>query len=117
MTDTDSSDVQMRIANALERIADKQDLRDSLVCERCKNRCASCDRALPVLPELPEMWRNALGRLIDNTRIGRETVMEGLQSEFEAIAREQGYEKCTHGLWVDQEFLKANPHRRVKDDD
>lgn len=108
--------IEDRIASALEKLADKQDSHDHLLCTRCKNRCSSCDKALPVLPELPEMWTKAIKRLVKGTPLSHKVVMNRLQEEFEAIAIEQGYEKCTHGLWVDQEFLKANPHRRVKAD-
>lgn len=118
-------DTQERVADALEKLVEKRDLHDSLLCTRCKNRCASCDKPLPVLPDLPGMWEKAFLRLmtVDRSALGR---VEGLKAdahnmdrliaEFEAIAIEQGYEKCTHGLWVDQEFLKSNPHRKVNSD-
>lgn len=114
MSDVDESDVQLRIAVALEKLVDRGERHHDAFCERCKNRCVSCDKSLPVLPELPEVWKKAIKRLVDASPIPYLTVMEKLQEEFEAISREQGYEQCTHGLWVDQKFLDTNPHRRRK---
>ncbi len=109
-----------RIADALEKLVEHHQERSSnTLCARCKNknRCSSCNSPLPVIPELPDMWKEALLRYMGCYSNGqKKSGMDGLTHELERIAIENGYEKCTHGLWVTQEFLEANPSRRVKDD-
>lgn len=56
------------------------------------------------------MWARAMKNMI--TIYELPISIEGIREEFEVLAAANGYEKCTHGLWVTQEFLKANPHRR-----
>jgi len=115
----DESDVQMRMVEALEKIAGHCDLHLSTLCPRCTSRCSACDSSLPVLPALPELWKKAfvrwLERKLGTTDSGLD--MEEVQKEFEKVCMEEGYDKDSHGRWVTDGFLKDNPHMRRKADD